>query len=176
MKLSQPSLSLLEETIKQAIGKYTCGCEQTVVTDIHLQANQSSGEFFIFDDDDKELANATIEEWMTYEGDDFYENMERILSNLLCDILQENEQQTKRQLHRPGDSPVFDELMEAYLSKRNSQHYREAVSARCRKLLNKIVRPQMAVSYMEALGKRNLLWDLLLDALESNVLEVYHAE
>ena len=86
MKLSQPSLSLLEETIKQAIGKYTCGCEQTVVTDIHLQANQSSGEFFIFDDDDKVLANATIEEWMTYEGDDFYENMERILSNLLCNM------------------------------------------------------------------------------------------
>ena len=52
MKLSQPALSLLEETIKQAIGKYACGCEQTVVTDIHLQANQSSGEFSIFDDDD----------------------------------------------------------------------------------------------------------------------------
>ena len=68
MKLSQPALSLLEETIKQAIGKYACGCEQTVVTDIHLQANQSSGEFSIFDDDDKELASTTIEEWMTYEA------------------------------------------------------------------------------------------------------------
>ena len=66
--------------------------------------------------------------------------------------------------------------MEAYLSKRNSKHYWEAVSARCRKLLNEIVRPQMAVRYVEALGKRNLLWDLLLDALESNVLEVSHAE
>ena len=107
---------------------------------------------------------------------DFRSSGYRILSNLLCDILQENEQQTKRQLHRPGDSPVFDELMEAYLSKRNSQHYREAVSARCRKLLNEIVRPQMAVCYVEALGKRNLLWDLLLDVLESNVLEVSHAE
>ena len=98
------------------------------------------------------------------------------MSNLLCDILQENEQQQKRQLHHPGDSPIFDDLMEAYLSKRNSQHYREAVSARCRKLLNEIVRPQMAVRYVEALGKRNLLWDLLLDVLESNVLEVSHAE
>ena len=86
MKLSQPSLSLLEETIKQAIGKFTCGCEETVVTDIHLQANQSTREFYIIDDHDKELANATIEEWMTYEGDDFYENMERILSNLLCNM------------------------------------------------------------------------------------------
>ena len=34
----------------------------------------------------------------------------------------------------------------------------------------------MAVRYVEALGKRNLLWDLLLDALEPNVLEVSHAE
>ena len=86
MKLSQSALSLLEETIKRAIGKYTCGCEQTIVTDIHLQANQNSGEFFLFDDDDQELANATIEEWMTYENDDFYENIEHILSSLLCNM------------------------------------------------------------------------------------------
>ncbi len=86
MKLSQPSLSLLEETIKQAIGKYTCGCEQTVVTDIHLQANQSSGELLLFDDDDRTLADTIVEEWTTYEGDDFYENMERILSNLLSNM------------------------------------------------------------------------------------------
>lgn len=66
--------------------------------------------------------------------------------------------------------------MEAYLSKRNSQHYREAVSARCRQLLNRIVRPQTAMLYVEALGKRNLLWDLLLDVLEPNVLEVHHAQ
>ena len=66
-----------------AIGKYTCGCEQTIVTDIHLQPNQNSGELSIFDDEDEELANTSIEEWMTYEGDDFYENVERILSTLL---------------------------------------------------------------------------------------------
>lgn len=89
MKLSQSALSLLQDTIKQAISKYTCGCEQTVVTDIHLQASQSSGELSIFDDDDDELANSTIEEWMTYDGDDFYENVERILSTLLCNMKNE---------------------------------------------------------------------------------------
>ena len=73
MKLSQSSLSLLEETIKKAISRYTCGCEQTIVTDIHLQPNQNSGELAIFDDEDEELANVTIEEWTAYEGDDFYE-------------------------------------------------------------------------------------------------------
>ncbi|WP_300702549.1 hypothetical protein [Bacteroides sp.] len=89
MKLSQSSLSLLEGTIKKAISKYTCGCEQTIVTDIHLQPNQNSGELSIFDDEDEELANATIEEWMTYEGDDFFENAERILSTLLCNMKHE---------------------------------------------------------------------------------------
>lgn len=86
MKLSQSSLSLLEDSIKKAIGKYTCGCEQTIVTDIHLQPNQNSGELSVFDDEDEELINTTIEEWTTYEGDDFYENMERILTTLLCNM------------------------------------------------------------------------------------------
>ena len=107
---------------------------------------------------------------------DFRSGGYRILSDLLSDILQENEQQKKRQLHRSGDSTVFNNLIEAYLSKRNSQHYREAVSIRCRELLNEIVRPQMAVRYVEAIGKRNLLWDLLPDHIEEHVLEVDHAE
>ena len=34
----------------------------------------------------------------------------------------------------------------------------------------------MAVRYVVALGKRDMLWDLLLDVLEPNVLEVRHAE
>ena len=83
MKLSQASLSLLEKTIRQAVSKYTCGCEQTIVTDIHLQANQNSGELSIFDDEDEYLACASIEEWMTYDGEYVYENVERILATLL---------------------------------------------------------------------------------------------
>lgn len=83
MKLSQSALSLLEATIKQAIGKYMRNSDQTIVTDIHLQANPNSGELSIFDDDDEELASTVIEEWMTYEGEDFYENIERVLGTLL---------------------------------------------------------------------------------------------
>lgn len=86
MKVGQSVLSILEVTIKRAISKYTCGCEQSIVTDIHIQANQSTGEFTILDDEDEELANTTIEEWMSYEGDDFYESLERALSNLLCNL------------------------------------------------------------------------------------------
>ena len=67
-------------------------------------------------------------------------------------------------------------MMEPYLSAPFSGNERAVVSKVCRKLLDKIVRPSLAVPYVVALGKRNLLWDLLLDALEPNVLEVRHAE
>lgn len=83
MKLSQQSQSLIESTIRKAIGKYPCGCEQTIVTDIHLQPINGSGELFIFDDNDEELSCAVIEEWLTYDESDFYKDTERILHSIL---------------------------------------------------------------------------------------------
>ena len=81
-----------------------------------------------------------------------------------------------QQLRRPADSPAFQKMMEAYLSAPFSGNERAVVSKVCRKLLNKIVRPSLAVPYVVALGKRNLLWDLLPDHIEEHVLEVDHAE
>lgn len=86
MKLSQSSLSQLGNAIKKAVSKYNCACEQTIVTDIHLQANPNSGELSIFNDEDEELANTVIEEWTAYDGNDFNENTERILSSLLNEM------------------------------------------------------------------------------------------
>lgn len=86
MKLSQSSLSQLRNAIKKAVSKYNCACEQTIVTDIHLQANPNSGELSIFNDEDEELANTVIEEWTAYDGNDFNENTERILSSLLNEM------------------------------------------------------------------------------------------
>ena len=84
MKLSQQSQAIIESAIQKAINKYTCGCEQTIVTDIHIQPNQNSGELFIYDDEDEELSSVTIDEWTAYEGDDFYEDAERIFRTMLC--------------------------------------------------------------------------------------------
>ena len=52
MKLSQQSLSIIESAIQKAVAKYTCNCEQTVVTDIHLQPDQASGQLNNYNDDD----------------------------------------------------------------------------------------------------------------------------
>ena len=84
MKLSQQSLSTIESAIQKAAGKYVCGCDQTAVTDIHLQPDQTSGQLTIYNDDDEELANVMIEEWATYDGDDFMENVEPNLKSILC--------------------------------------------------------------------------------------------
>ncbi len=84
MKLSQQSLSTIESAIQKAAGKYVCGCEQTAVTDIHLQPDQTSGQLNIYNNDDEELANVMIEEWATYDGDDFMENIEPNLKSILC--------------------------------------------------------------------------------------------
>ena len=89
MEMSEQSRVAITSALKEALCRYVSGGEESVVTDIHLQPNQNSGELSIFDDEDEELANTSIEEWMTYEGDDFYENVERILSSLLCNMKNE---------------------------------------------------------------------------------------
>ena len=86
MKLNQSSLTLLESTIRKATDKYCDSCEQTIVTDFHLQANPNSGELVIYNDEDEELARATIEEWTAYEGENFNEEVERILTTLLNEM------------------------------------------------------------------------------------------
>lgn len=100
----------------------------------------------------------------------------RVLWDILLDIDQENTAQDRKRLIRDGDSPAFAAMMEAYQKKTASQSYRDAVSAKCRELLDRIVKPVTAVRYVVALGKRGLLWELLPDAVLPNVLEVRHAE
>ena len=98
-----------------------------------------------------------------------------MLGDLVCDIEDLEAARKRKQLLLPTDSPAFQKMMGAYLSS-FSGNERATVSRVCRKLLNKIVRPSQAVPYVVALGKRNLLWDLLQDHIEEHVSEVNHAE
>lgn len=88
MKLSQASLQLLDECIRKAVSRYTGSTEQTIVTDIHLQPNSTSGELVIYNDEDEELAHTLLEEWTAYDNDDFYSNVERVLTSKLNDMKQ----------------------------------------------------------------------------------------
>ena len=96
----------------------------------------------------------------------------RILGDIVCDIEDENTGREKKQLFRESDSKAFTAMMRAFADKSASRSYRDAVTAKCRELLTAIVRPTLAVRYVVALGRRDLLWELLPEYIEKNVLEV----
>ena len=111
------------------------------------------------------------------EAEDYYDLLSdfrhggyRILGDLVCDVDDENTARERKYLYRETDSAAFTAMMRAYAEKPLSETYRAAVSRECRRLLKRIVRPGLAIQYVVALGKRDLLWDLLIDQIESNVL------
>ena len=63
-------------------------------------------------------------------------------------------------------------MMQAYLNKSYAQSYRQAVAGACSTLMDKIIKPKKAVPYVVALEKRDLLWELLPEAVYTHVLAV----
>ena len=59
--------------------------------------------------------------------------------------------------------------MTAYLEKPAHISYREAVAAKCRKLLDSIIKPDIAIRYVAALGRRRELLELYYDRLEKHI-------
>lgn len=102
---------------------------------------------------------------------DFRAGGYRILADLVCDIDDENKATERKQLHREQDSGSFSYMMTAYEEKTPDLSAREAVSVACQTLLREIVDLQMAVRYIVALGKRNLLWDIVPEQIEREVLK-----
>lgn len=127
---------------------------------------------------DEDARERFLREWLP-EFDDIYDLLTdfrfggyRILGDIVCDMEDENTGREKKQLFRESDSKAFTAMMSAFADKSASRSYRDAVTAKCRELLTAIVRPTLAVRYVVALGRRDLLWDLLPEYIEKNVLEV----
>ena len=99
----------------------------------------------------------------------------RVLGGIICDMEDENSGNERKQLFRESDSKAFTAMMRAFVDKSASRSYHDTVTDKCRELLAEIVRPTMAVRYVVALGRRNVLWDLLPEYIERNVLEVRDA-
>lgn len=76
ISLSEQSRSSIASTLKEALAYFTIDGDKSVVTDIHLQPKQESGELTIFDDEDRELACTIIDEWVNDESDDFLSQIE----------------------------------------------------------------------------------------------------
>lgn len=84
MKFSEQSRSSVIACIKEALSRYIYTDDMDeMVTDIHLQPKQDTGEMVIYNDDDEELARTIVEDWVDYDGEDFDEEAERILKHVL---------------------------------------------------------------------------------------------
>ena len=127
---------------------------------------------------DEDARERFLREWLP-EFEDIYDLLTdfrfggyRILGDIVCDMEDENTDREKKQLFRESDSKAFTAMMSAFADKSASRSYRDAVTAKCRELLTAIVRPALAVRYVVSLGRRDLLWELLPEYIEKNVLEV----
>ena len=92
MKINEQSHNALLSTLKEAMARYKGLPEESaVMTDIHLQPNPDSGEFIVFDDDDEELSRTIIDEWVDYEGEDFYAEVKPLLAGIVAELKDEGE-------------------------------------------------------------------------------------
>ena len=83
MKLSQPSLSVIEAAFCKSINRYKCGCGESALTDIYVKPNQETGEISLYNDEDELLAQECVEEFKNYQNDDFYVKVEKVLKSVL---------------------------------------------------------------------------------------------
>lgn len=83
MKPSEQALQQIERTISKVADKFPLTIEANIMTDIHLRANQETGELVAYDDNDNEITRTVIEQWINNVDDDFYDTITSILRKCL---------------------------------------------------------------------------------------------
>lgn len=83
MKLSGQSHSSIVSAVKKALGRYLTGEEKNIVTDIHLQPVQETGELIIYNDDEEELSRVVVQDWVNCTPEEFFESAEPQLKQVL---------------------------------------------------------------------------------------------
>ena len=81
MKFSIKSNVLVDQLLDEIAAKYPETDESTIVTDIHLQPHQDTGELMAFNDDDEMLAQVIIEEWANSNSDHFIDEVKYFLGS-----------------------------------------------------------------------------------------------
>lgn len=73
----------IERTISKVADKFPVNDNATIITDIHLRANQDTGELTAFDDDDCEITRSIIEAWIENKDEDFYTDIQALLKSAI---------------------------------------------------------------------------------------------
>ena len=83
METTEQTIQQIERAIRKIADKFPKDQEATVMTDIHLRITQESGELIAYDDDDREINRAVIEQWIDNKDEDFYQAVAVILRQVL---------------------------------------------------------------------------------------------
>lgn len=91
MKTSEQTYQQIERALKKVASKFPADAECLPLTDLQIQIKQESGEILIFDDDDTELTRCVVEEWIGNNDEDFYKNIQPILTETIQRIKETTE-------------------------------------------------------------------------------------
>lgn len=86
MKATEQTAQQIERFLKKVAQKFPTNDESSIVTDVHVRVSQESGEMVAFDDDDKEITRCVVEQWIGNQDENFYDNIERILSSTISSL------------------------------------------------------------------------------------------
>ena len=75
MELTSLSAASIHETLSKITELYSGEEDQLVSTDFYFQPLREKGKLLVFNDDDEEISNITIDEWKEYSADTFYDEV-----------------------------------------------------------------------------------------------------
>lgn len=129
MEISEQTLREIERAFKKIASKFPLRENGMPLTDIYLQVKQESGEMLAFNDDNIELNRCVIEQWIDNKDENFYQDVEQILRQVIEDnkkeldnlgilkpysfVLIDDDKETIAELHLVDDDIIVlgDELM-----------------------------------------------------------------
>ena len=97
---------------------------------------------------------------------DFRQGGYRVFGDIICDIYAENKKSNKEILRFKNDTPELTAMLDAYLACKPGKDYIEAVATACKAILSKIAPCFQIIRYAEAMGRRDFIFDVLLDEAE----------
>lgn len=83
MNVSAKTLKQLEEALAAIVAKCPTMKQQAVLSDIYMMLSPATGQLRAFDDDDRELCSAVVEEWKSTDAERTLRRAQKVLQELL---------------------------------------------------------------------------------------------
>lgn len=95
----------------------------------------------------------------------------RMLGDIICDIDDANKNADKDNLHFKNDTADMTAMINAYINRTPGTDYREAIATATLTRICEIMSPFIAIRYAEALGRRDFIFDVMLEIADHYLVE-----